>query len=229
MSEAGNNLTYTLGVDLGQAQDYTAVSIIANEPGSELFTIAALKRLPLNKSYFEYAEIVKQRIAVLQTITGRPDQIRLAVDRTGVGKAVFDIMVNTGLRPVGITITGGNQVNEEVDGTGFRVPKRDLVGCVKVKLQNNNLKISSQIEDARLLQGEMQNFTYRITDSANDVYGREGKHDDLLLSVACGLWLASRPAAFVSVSDSHGGYLSGGDGGEGVTALMEKLRGMKRG
>jgi hypothetical protein len=76
-----------------------------------------------------------------------------------------------------------------------RVPKRDLVSVVQVALQNRTLKIAEQLPEAETLSRELQNFTVKITDSANDVYGawREGTHDDLVLAVALALWTAKKP------------------------------------
>jgi hypothetical protein len=76
-----------------------------------------------------------------------------------------------------------------------RVPKRDLVSVIQVGLQNKILKIASQLPDAETLIRELQNFTVKITDAANDTYGawREGTHDDLVLAVALAVWKANQP------------------------------------
>jgi hypothetical protein len=73
-----------------------------------------------------------------------------------------------------------------------RVPKRDLVSGVQVALQSRTLKIASELSEAETLARELQNFTVKITDSANDVYGawRVGTHDDLVLAVALAVWKA---------------------------------------
>ena len=77
----------------------------------------------------------------------------------------------------------------------FRVPKRDLVSVVQVGLQNRTLKIAESLQLAETLSRELQNFTVKITDAANDIYGawREGTHDDLVLAVALAVWKANQP------------------------------------
>jgi hypothetical protein len=99
--------------------------------------------------------------------------------------------INAELRP--IQIVGGANVSEEFGMT--RVPKRDLVSVVQVGLQNKTLKIAAGLELSEILSRELQNFTVKITDAANDVYGawREGTHDDLVLAVALAVWKANQP------------------------------------
>jgi len=58
-------------------------------------------------------------------------------------------------------------------------------------LQNGTLKIAKGIKEADALIEEMANFQTKITDSGHDIYGgKSGVHDDIVLSVAMGCWLA---------------------------------------
>ena len=56
---------------------------------------------------------------------------KLIVDRSGVGRGVFDMLVDAKLKPIGITITGG-EGNSKRGYTsaymGFNVSKLELVG-----------------------------------------------------------------------------------------------------
>jgi hypothetical protein len=127
-----------------------------------------------------------------RTPNGKPV---LAIDATGVGAPVVDLFkrerINATLAPIQI-VAGANVSN---DNGMTRVPKRDLVSVVQVGLQNRKLKIASGLQLAETLSRELQNFTVKITDSANDVYGawREGTHDDLVLAVALAVWKANQP------------------------------------
>ena len=107
---------------------------------------------------------------------------------TGVGAPVVDMFVNAGLKPIGIYIHGGDRVTRE--GSTYRVPKRDLVGCLQVLLQNQRLKIApGPLSD--ILATEMLNFKVKIDPAtAHDSYStwREADHDDLVLSVALACW-----------------------------------------
>ncbi len=201
-----------IGLDLGQAQDFSALAVIesvrivttAKEAGEEVncdntkdvlteLNCIHLQRWQLRTSY---PSIVADTVRMINGLdpSRSPDRKPvLCVDATGVGAPVVDLFrrerINVELVP--IQIVAGANVSEE-NGM-FRVPKRDLVSVVQVGLQNRMLKIASGLDLAETLSRELQNFTVKITDSANDVYGawREGTHDDILLAVALAVWKAT--------------------------------------
>jgi hypothetical protein len=197
---------FIIGLDLGQAQDYTALSVIEYLPPTSTQDVEApsymkylvpesfttlpsqyhcrhLARYELGTRYPDIVDKVAQmlRTPQLQGAT-------LIVDATGVGRPVVDMFVEAGMDPVAITITGGDTVTR--DGDYYRVPKRDLVASVQVLLQNHRLKFAADMPLAPTLIQEMINFKVKITDSANDTYGtwREGVHDDLILAVMLVCW-----------------------------------------
>lgn len=193
-----------VGLDLGQAQDFSALAIIECVRSVNALdgkdTITALncihlQRWQLRTSYPAIVADVVKMINGLQPERSPDYKPVLAVDATGVGAPVVDLFkrekINAELRP--IQIVGGANVSEEFGMT--RVPKRDLVSVVQVGLQNKTLKIAEALNLAETLSRELQNFTVKITDAANDVYGawREGTHDDLVLAVALALWTANKP------------------------------------
>jgi hypothetical protein len=203
-----------IGLDLGQAQDFSALAVIEcvrtvtsqyNLPGwgdriktkdeVEQLHCIHLQRWQLRTSYPSIVADVVEMINGLdpERITG--GKTVLAIDATGVGAPVVDLFkrerINAILAP--IQIVAGANVSEENGMT--RVPKRDLVSVVQVGLQNRKLKIASGLNLAETLSRELQNFSVKITDAANDVYGawREGTHDDLVLAVALAVWKANQP------------------------------------
>ncbi len=193
-----------IGLDLGQAKDYSALAIIecirtvTNGGGKDEITALNcihLQRWQLRTSYPAIVADVVKMINSLKPSQSNDSKPVLAVDATGVGAPVIDLFkrekIHAELRP--IQIVGGSNVSSEFGMT--RVPKRDLVSVVQVALQNRTLKIAGGLGLAEVLSRELQNFTVKITDAANDVYGawREGTHDDLVLAVALALWTASRP------------------------------------
>ncbi len=203
-----------IGLDLGQAKDYSALAIIecvrtitnggAKDEVTQLNCIH-LQRWQLRTSYPAIVADVVKMVNSLKPSQSNDSKPVLAVDATGVGAPVIDLFkrekIHAELRP--IQIVGGSNVSSEFGMT--RVPKRDLVSVVQVGLQNRTLKIASQLPEAEILSRELQNFTVKITDSANDVYGawREGTHDDLVLAVALALWTASRPPFRVSQAEKE--------------------------
>jgi len=118
----------------------------------------------------------------------------LAIDYTGVGRPVYDLVLDRGLAPViGISITGGDSVNWLDDRKRARVPKRDLVSLLQVYAQNNRLKVAQNLRYGPVLADELQSFKVKIDPrTAHDSYGswREGEYDDFILSLAVALWAA---------------------------------------
>jgi hypothetical protein len=192
--------TYVSGLDLGQAADFTALAVlektISPEPtptGKYLasYSVRHLERFPLGTAY----GAVTERLVKLfgdRTLKGSV----LAVDRTGVGRAVVDMIyaarVGASLMP--ITITAGHKAEPDAVGTGWRVPKKDLVGVLQVLLQERRIKVAPQLPEAPTLVRELQNFRVKVTAAANEIYEawREGQHDDLVLAVGIAAWAAER-------------------------------------
>lgn len=207
-----------IGVDLGQAADYTAIVVVKPQifpvirtdttygdrvtrhrpvfrlpNGTEtpkhppvVYAVNYIERLTLGTRYTEVVEELKKVRAEVPCST-------LAVDATGVGRAVIDLIVGAGLSCTAITITGGDAVTSM--GSEHRVPKRDLVGCAQVLFQNRRLSISRKLPLSEVLVSELLNFKVKIdTRTAHDSYGawREGVHDDLVLALCIALWVAQR-------------------------------------
>lgn len=189
---------YFVGLDLGQSQDFSALSIAERHvPGRERprrderrYDVRHLQRWPLHTPYTEIVKDVRELVARPE-LRGR-GRVTLAVDATGVGPPVIDLLQGVDLQAylMPITITGGFDASHE--GLRWHVPKRDLVSTVQVLLQANRLRIADVLPEAATLTEELQIFQVKITDAGNDTYGawRTGTHDDLVLATALALWSA---------------------------------------
>ncbi len=192
-----------IGVDLGQAQDYTAIAVLEQQQrqrqqgtdgGAEkhvnIYLVRYLERVPLGTPYPHIIDRVKQVYDRLSTIDKRPV---LVMDITGVGRPVFDSFVQERLNPIGISIHGGNTVTKE--GSIHSVPKRDLAGVLQILFQNGRIKVSAKLKDAATLNNELLNFKVKINiGTGHDSYEawRESIHDDLVLAVACAAWYGEK-------------------------------------
>ena len=188
---------FFISADLGQAQDYTCITIIERlTKGVGVldevhYHLRHIERPPRGT---EYPNIVDRIEAIFNSETLKEFKKAVVIDMTGVGRPIFDLMVQQGFRRVlnAITITGGNEVTEPHWNT-HNVPKRDLVTNLQIMLQNGALRIARGLKEADALTDELMNFKTKITDSGRDVYGaRAGTHDDIVLSVAMGAWMATR-------------------------------------
>ena len=204
----------TVGLDLAQASDYTALAVLERRgdlPGAP-FDVVELQRWN-GEPYTGVPERVRavQRAvrraaqAALWAREGRDVPLgelpepALVVDATGVGAAVVDLLRDAGLEPVPVVIHGGDAVGVG-DRGGWRAPKRDLVSAVQVALQQRRLRISRGLPDAETLAAELAAFRVRLTAAGHDVYGAGGgetewrgrPHDDLVLALALAVWHAER-------------------------------------
>ena len=189
---------YFIGLDLGQASDYSAVAVLerpaqkCQEAGEQrpVYSLRYLRRYALGTPYTRIVPAVA-RLASSDLLQG----CTLAVDQTGVGRPVVDLLRQAPMtaRIVPITITGGQVVTVTEDGS-YHVPKKDLVSSLQLLLQSQRLKMSRSMPEADYLVQELANFRVRITAAAHETFGawREGQHDDLVLAVALAAWLAER-------------------------------------
>jgi hypothetical protein len=204
MMEAPETKT-VLGLDLGQAADYTALAAIEQVPvggGRPELHVRHLQRFRLGTSYPSIVEQVALLMATPQ-LAGAS----LLVDGTGVGVAVVDLLRHAKLRLTSVTVTGGDQVTRD-DRGGIRVPKRDLVAAAQVALQSGCLKIAAALPDAQTLVREL--LAYRVTISAtgHDSYAawREQDHDDLVFAVALACWQHAQGSVGIWFIDVPQGY-----------------------
>jgi len=208
---------YLIGVDLGRAQDFTALCVLEQErrdtgervpdwpamiiggvPSApretlpvyeHLYAVRHLERLPIGTPYPEQVAKVKEVYGRLEKEARR---LSLVVDQTGVGPPVVDMLKRAKLSPYAVTITAGDTVTRE--GREYRVPKRDLVSTAQVLLQSKRLTIASGLPLAQSLVNELLAFKATITLRSQDACGgedspwREGVHDDLVLAVALAAW-----------------------------------------
>ena len=195
-------IRHFVGLDLGQAQDFTAIAVLARPrlTGREIgadkkppYAVPYLQRFPLGTPY---PQIVTAVVDLLRT--PKLHGSMLVVDQTGVGRPVVD-MLRDGMRGrvtghlVPVTITGGHDVTRG-ERAEYRVPKKELVGVLQVLLQTRRLRIAQSLPEAAILVRELETFRVKITEAANETFGawREGQHDDLLLAVALAAWAGER-------------------------------------
>ena len=199
-----------VGLDLGQASDPSALaSMEATEgaPGPDRkpqlhYQCNHLERFPLNSSYEVIAAYVAKFIADLKKPDDdekdaaldrdeepRENDVRLAVDGGGVGRAVTDMLRGHKLSFADCTITSGANVRHE-DGKIY-LPKRELVSTAKIVLDGRRFKFSDHLAEHTTLIREMQNYQVKITNAANATFAaaRESVHDDLLFAVMLAVWL----------------------------------------
>ncbi len=200
-------MTYYVGVDLGQSNDYTAIAIgerVVPVPDGKAAWDLHVRHLERFRGV-PYPDVADRLEALLARL-GDPHE--LAVDATGVGTAVIDLLRQRGLSLYSVVITGGDR--ETKSGRSHRVPKRDLIANLQVLLQSGRLKIAAELPDAETLRQELLSFRVKVSASGHDSYEawREKDHDDLVLAASLCSWVASRASKRRSPRKWGGGHRS---------------------
>ena len=197
----------TVGVDIGQKRDPTAIAVAEIEyRDSDLprckreshYIIRHLERLPLGTAYPEVSRRIDGICQGVERQTGRrPD---LFVDATGVGQPIVDLLNDSSRsahRVWAVYSTYGDRRNEERDENRITLGKAFLVSRLQMLLQFQRIHLPRGHREADPLVQELINYEIRVDENANDKYGafRVGTHDDLV--TALGLAVQKEPSVSV--------------------------------
>jgi hypothetical protein len=183
---------YYVGLDLGKINDPSALVVdhlVGDDPKRREHRIVLIERY-LDVPYPAQVERVVDLFS-RPPLTGGT----LVVDQTGVGVAVVDFFQRArprcSIRP--IMITGGSKAT--VEGAGWHVPKRELVGILNVLLGTGRLLVSKHLPDAAEWIKELHTFTAKVNkDTGNETLEsyRTSDKDDVVLAVSMACWAAER-------------------------------------
>jgi Terminase RNaseH-like domain len=137
---------YTIGVDLGQSFDATAIAVVRKVRqglADPVYQVGHLERLPLQTPY---PGVVSHVIRMLARLPEGPE---LVLDYTGVGRPVYDLFEAKGMSPYGVSITSGTAVTK--DKMHYSVPKLTLISTVQALLHDGRLKIHKGLADIQTL------------------------------------------------------------------------------
>ncbi len=194
-----------VGADVGQRVDPSAVVVAEawratvadevegeRETGQLVFAVRHAGRLPLGSPYPAVAKRVAEVAHWAQHRVGTRIPLRVAVDVTGVGAPVFELieqeLAAAGVEYVSVaaTFTHGDRLDERLGEA--RVGKAYLVSRLQSLLQTDRVQLP-RTPEAEALARELLDYEIRVDDDANDRYGafRVGSHDDLAtaLGLAC--------------------------------------------
>jgi hypothetical protein len=185
--------------DLGKSQDYAVQGIMQhvvegndNTRAVDRFVVRYIKRFPLQTSYRDQVAHFK-RLMLLPEMRGDVEGV---YDSTGVGKAVAEEFERQQVpNTYGISITSGQQVG--VNAEGWTVPKLDLISCLLIEAEYGRFVVADGIghDLAQQLEREMIALKPKINHRTRRVgveAGTEDVHDDMILSIALGLWWIRR-------------------------------------
>lgn len=192
-----------VGVDLAQLQDYSALAVVHVDieeketgpaTGSRRFdTIARIpimsivhldrwQQLPYRDSLEKIRRVLAHPSLVL-------DDIELIMDESGVGKPVVELAWDIGLRPTGITITGGEVSRVAEDGR-LLVPRKELLSAVVLAYEQDQVKIPKELPLRAELEKELLNLQVRVRRSNRESIDSVSEHDDIAMALSLAVWSA---------------------------------------
>jgi len=186
-----SQVRYILGLDLGQQNDYSVLSVFNvkfNSSNRPIYEMPYLARFNLKTSY---VDIVDEVIDIISKYNLSLNYT-LIVDYTGVGRPVVDLFRQKHLNPVALSITGGAKTNW-VTKTEVNVPKKDIVTYLQLVLQNKRIAIAHDLPLLRTLTQEFLSFQLKIRNNSMSVSstygGAYGVNDDIVMSMGIAIWL----------------------------------------
>ncbi len=192
-------LTFTLGLDLGQLRDHSALAVVERPvPAAEgarahaTLILRHLERFPLGTPY----SAVASRVASLTHSPTLAGHSQLLVDATGVGLPVVEMLraaqPAASLTPV--LITSGH--SPRFDAGVWRIPKLDLLSRLQSLFESETLRIPRTLPESGSLFRELLDIRSTRTPSGSLLLGAgSSSHDDLALALALAVWPTHRPPA----------------------------------
>jgi hypothetical protein len=209
-----------MGVDVGKEVDPTAICVIEKCNGvidhgsdyerhtnqtealglqkkAERWRVVHMERIPLKT---KYGEVIRHIAGLLATpqLQADPELNRsageLVIDAGGAG-GVAEMFTDNGLRAISVIIRGGLDTNWK-GRNRFTVAKEELIGLLDARLNHDRfpLTFSTQLSEAEAFKAEIADFRRNVSGAGRMQYeARQGKHDDMILSVALAVWWLSRP------------------------------------
>jgi hypothetical protein len=193
------------GLDLGRRRDPAAFVILERNSirgafdhawrqhhRHILFILRHAERFPLGLPYLTIVDRLSRLLhSTTRSLPGNFELLpghelnprkTLAVDATGVGSPVVELLRRAQLQAtlVPITITSGSRPAKDSDG-GHLIPRRDLVTNLRVLLETGALKIPE----------DLRNRDDVVTELAELEDTPTRRHDDLALALALAAWSAA--------------------------------------
>jgi hypothetical protein len=172
-----------------------------------IYRVTWLERLPLKTPYPAVCERIRY---IMGQLPAR--QTSLVVDYGGVGRGIYDLMVDSGLSPVGVTMTGGNDVHWA--GGNASVPKLTLISKLVAAVHSGELFVHEELTDWPALKRELMNYRPEVTAAGRETWNaRSGTHDDLVIATALCVWHLQGAEPYSGLRQYYR-QSAGADGGE---------------
>ena len=189
---------FTIGLDLAQSSDYSALAIIEqttlagafdhvtySRPTSTICDLRYLRRFPRGTAYPDIVGTLHELLHH-RKIHRRAN---LVCDATGLGGPVVDMLTRAGLdAPIVPIILTGSQAPAKPDSRS--VPKTDLIAALSYRLHSKTLRIPPGLPYVDLLYNELHHFRAKLSHEGRTRLEarRATDHDDLVIALALACW-----------------------------------------
>jgi hypothetical protein len=208
-----------MGVDPGQVRDPCADCVIEHCEGvidngsdferhcgittglqqkAERWRCVHIERLKLGTKYGDITRHVAGMLAdpkLQRDPESNRSACELVLDFGGIGRGVAEDMIDAGLDPVCVNLTGGLETNWKRRHL-YNVPKEEAVIQLDARINHDRypLSFSKHLTEADTLKQEIADFVRSVSGAGRMRYeARTGKHDDMVMSLAIAVWWLSRP------------------------------------
>lgn len=171
-----------IGVDLGSAQDYTA--ILGFRVLKDRMSLVFADRPPLGTPY---PNIINAIDMIYQRAKAHDRDVHLIVDKTGVGRPIVDELKARDLSITPVVITGGKTAHCDPKTGDWTVPKIELISAVSLAMASGQLKFARSLALVPALLNELKVFRAKSGGRQMEA-ARESDHDDLVLATAIAVW-----------------------------------------
>jgi len=148
--------------------------------------------------------VVQELLEIVETPQIAALNPHIALDGVSIGRALFEMMVDAGIRNVKSIVVTGSQSGSVTDNDPyFTVGKVDVVSTLKALFGRGALKISSALPEAPALQRELETFTVKRKEGGRASYeAAPSATDDIISALALSTWylseMAEEPAPFIA-------------------------------
>ena len=199
----------SIGIDLGQRRDSTAICVAEEEMREEdkrretYYQVRFLRRLPLGMAYPDQATRIAEIVdGVVARQQGYP---AVYADATGVGLPVCDILRGAGIQLTPVLFNHGDKRTVDREQGRVSLGKAWLVSRLQALLATGRVLLPDT-DEARALADELINYEIRLSEDADFKAGafKVGTHDDLVTALGLAMqsdqpalpfaWIRNNPA-----------------------------------
>lgn len=186
------------GSDWERHTNQTAALGLQKNKG-ERWRVIHMERLKLGTKYGDITRYVAGVLAAPQLQRDPSKNQRaceLVLDFGGIGRGVAEDLIDAGLDPICVNLTGGLQTNWKRRHL-YNTPKEEVIITLDARLHHDRfpLTFSKHLAEGEAFKNEIADFQRNVSGAVGRMKyeAAPGKHDDMIMALAIAVWWLSRP------------------------------------